>query len=51
MLGQTYTEGAKERQANLTYLGGQSGAVRKQFTEKVEPELKIKEVEGERRIS
>lgn len=45
-----YTEDAKERRGNLTFLCGMSGVVRKDFTEKIELELRTEAIEEKRII-
>lgn len=50
MQSKKYTEGAKERRANLTSLCGKSGVVREDFTGKIELELRTEAIEGKRMI-
>lgn len=51
MLGQRYTEGAKETWATLTSLCGRSGVIRKHLAGKVELKLRIKEIVGTEEVT
>lgn len=51
MLGQRYTEGAKETWATLTSLCGWSGVIRNHLAGKVELKLQIEEIVGKEEVA